>query len=180
MSKSMQRQSLLGSKYFEHFNDEGKKVGESRERAGVFGKYIEHCDATGKKVGESRERAGLFGRFVEHTDATGRKTGKSVKRRSLFGDYTEHRDTSGQVVGKSKPVHNITGLGLKHTGAGWFPGAAGMSGGAGEVTHAAAVQAAPAEPPFGDRAIPLKLRLVLIAMLFAAGLFVALRTGFFR
>lgn len=107
----MQRQSLLGSKYFEHFNDEGKKVGESRERAGVFGKYIEHCDATGKKVGESRERAGLFGRFVEHTDATGRKTGKSVKRRSLFGDYTEHRDTSGQVVGKSKPVHNITGLG---------------------------------------------------------------------
>lgn len=118
MATSRERQGVLG-KYTEHFDENGKKTGESHEREGFFGKYTEHTDAEGHKIGESRERDGFIGKYTEHTDAEGKKTGESRERDGFFGKYTEHVDAHGKKTGESRERSGFFGDYIEHTGTGW-------------------------------------------------------------
>ncbi len=92
MGKPYSRMNFWGD--IEHFDENGKKTGESRP--GFFdGEYTDY-DADGNRIGTSREQ--LLGVGYNHYDNDGNLTGSSDE--SIFGGYT-HRDAYGRVTGTS-------------------------------------------------------------------------------
>lgn len=79
----------------EHFDENGKKVGESRP--GFFEGTYNDYDANGNKIGTSSEQ--LFGVGYNHYDNNGHKIGSTDE--GFFGGYT-HRDADGNVIGTSE------------------------------------------------------------------------------
>ena len=105
MAYSEEREGLFGDKYTAHYDDAGKKTGESRKRERLFGgDYIETRDAGGEKGSESTEREGLFGdAYVETRDTSGRVTSTAREKESLFGEkYLETRDEAGEKIAESR------------------------------------------------------------------------------
>lgn len=104
--------------YTEHFDESGKKIGESREATDLFGNphgYTEHRDDSGDKAGESREATDFFGNkqgYTEHFDDSGKKTGESREATDLFGNklgYVEHFDKSGRKTGEMREPTDFLG-----------------------------------------------------------------------
>lgn len=115
MGKTIRREGILGV-YFEHYDDQGNKVGESKPRKGVVEDYMEHFDVHGNKIGESKEREGIFEDYTEHFDAAYRKTGESKARKGVIEDYTEHFDRDGRKSGESKFRRGIFEDYVEHDG----------------------------------------------------------------
>jgi len=105
VSKSEERKGLFGGKYTEHFDDDGIKIGESRELKGVFEDYTEHRDAERQKIAESRVHKGVFEDYTEHVDAEGRIT---KTRRPKDSSSTTPENTPANPPARTVPPSQET------------------------------------------------------------------------
>lgn len=86
----------LGNEKAVHYDQYGRKTGTSEVRSGFFGDKVEHFDQYGHKIGESRDESNWFGDKTVHYDRYGRKTGESREESGIFrGDYTSTRGSAG-------------------------------------------------------------------------------------
>ena len=86
----------LGNEKAVHYDQYGRKTGTSEVRSGIFGDKVEHFDQYGHKIGESRDESNWFGDKTVHYDRYGRKTGESREESGIFrGDYTSTRGSAG-------------------------------------------------------------------------------------
>lgn len=120
MGKSIEKTDIYGDKYTVHYDDDGKKIGESRTKTDIYGDaYIRHVNADGDKIGESRARTDIYGdAYVQHTNSDSQKTGESWTKTDVYGDrYVQHLDDDGAKLGESRTKTDIYGdRYAKHTG----------------------------------------------------------------
>jgi uncharacterized protein YecT (DUF1311 family) len=120
MARSEETTNWLGDKITVHYNDDGDKIGESRNETTILGTpYVEHRDAHGNKVGESRNETTILGTpYVEHRDTHGNKVGESSDETTVLGThYVEHRDARGNELGQSHDEKDWAGKRYKsHSG----------------------------------------------------------------
>ena len=105
MPKSRKSRNVYGEEFIQHFDDEGRKVGISRDRRNWLGEeYIENLDSDGKDLSRSRDVRNIYGEdFQEHIDSDYRRVGTSRVRTDFVGlDYFEHRQADGTVIGRSR------------------------------------------------------------------------------
>jgi len=110
MGKSIEKTDIFGRKYTAHYDDSGKKTGESWTKSDIFGKeYVRHEDAQGHKTGESRTKSDIFGvSYVEHKSSDASILGESRTKSDIFGrEYVEHRDANWTPVGESRKKRDI-------------------------------------------------------------------------
>jgi hypothetical protein len=110
--KSEQRTGLLGNKYAQHYDDEGRKAGYTEQRTGLLGnQYQQHYSQEGDKVGYTEDRTGLFGnQYQQHLDQEGSKSGYSEDRQGLFGNhYVQHYSQEGEKDGRSEVRKDLFG-----------------------------------------------------------------------
>jgi len=96
----------------EHFDETGKKVGESRPDTDWLGQpKMVHEDAQGNVVGESKPDTDWLGNpKTVHTDAEGTRIGESVPDTDWLGaPKTVHTDADGNVIGESRDETDIFG-----------------------------------------------------------------------
>ena len=93
MAKSEERTDFWGNKTTVHYDDDGKKTGESREEKTFLGdQRTVHYDNSGSKVGESCEEKTFLGdQRTVHYEKSGKKIGQSENEKTFLGDrYTNH------------------------------------------------------------------------------------------
>ena len=102
----------VGQPKQEHFDDSGKKVGESRPEKDWLGQpKLVHKDAEGKVIGESRPDTDWLGQpKLVHKDAEGNVVGESRPETDLLGQPTTvHTDAEGKVTGESREETDLLG-----------------------------------------------------------------------
>lgn len=120
--RSEEKTDIFGNKYTEHYDADGKSVGRSEERSGIFGTYTQHYDRDGKKAGTSEERTSVFGDYTQHYDADGKRGGTSRYTSDIFGQrYTQHYDQADSKSGTSERRSSLAGSYTQHYGRGGLP-----------------------------------------------------------
>ena len=102
--KSEKETDFFGNEKTVHYDDYGRKIGESQEETDFFGnKKVVHYDSYGHKTGESQEETDFFGNEkTVHYDDYGHKTGESQFEKNFFGDEkVVHYDDYGHKTGES-------------------------------------------------------------------------------
>lgn len=120
--RTRKQRNLFGVDTEIHFDENGKKIGETRRRRGWgAGERHEHFNATGQKIGETRHEWGLLSRRAAHYDAQGNRIGHSREDRTLLGaPIQRHYDESGNQVGQSQSQYGWFGPQTVHKGT-FFP-----------------------------------------------------------
>ena len=86
--KSEKETDFFGNEKTVHYDDYGRKIGESQEETDFFGnKKVVHYDSYGHKTGESQLETDFFGNEkTVHYDDYGHKTGESQFEKDFFGN----------------------------------------------------------------------------------------------
>ena len=110
--KSEKVTNIFGDEKTVHYDDYGRKIGESRMEKGFFGnEKTVHYDDYGRKTGESRMEKDFFGdEKTIHYDDYGRKTGETRMEKDFFGnEKTVHYDDYGRKTGETRMEKDFFG-----------------------------------------------------------------------
>ena len=110
--KSEKVTNIFGDEKTVHYDDYGRKIGESRMEKDFFGnEKTVHYDDYGRKTGESRMEKDFFGdEKTVHYDDYGRKTGETRMEKDFFGnEKTVHYDDYGRKTGETSMEKDFFG-----------------------------------------------------------------------
>ena len=110
--KSEKVTDIFGDEKTVHYDDYGRKIGESRMEKDFFGnEKTVHYDDYGRKTGESRMEKDFFGdEKTVHYDDYGRKTGETRMEKDFFGnEKTVHYDDYGRKTGETSMEKDFFG-----------------------------------------------------------------------
>ena len=110
--KSEKVTNIFGDEKTVHYDDYGRKIGESRMEKDFFGnEKTVHYDDYGRKTGESRMEKDFFGdEKTVHYDDYGRKTGETRMEKDFFGnEKTVHYDDYGRKTGETRMEKDFFG-----------------------------------------------------------------------